>query len=205
MLEIVESSMSVVPTDKLMKFPAKTNNNDMNIQNLSQSNTTNYTTNKNGLINSVISTSNTIKNPITYDDIKLLANIKTNAAHVKLLKTKITSETIALARRNDSYYQIVSNLGKSMRNFHNWIKSNMIYTYCSKKTLMDNSKVAMDILDIGFGRGGDLMKFYHAKIKSGTASDINEAGIYSGSDGAISRYNAMRKKMPHFPKISFYI
>jgi hypothetical protein len=146
-----------------------------------------------------------IKNPITYDDIKLLGDSKTNATHVKLLKTKITSESIALARRNDSYYQIVSNLGKSMRNFHNWIKSNMIYTYCSKKTLMDNSKVAMDILDIGFGRGGDLMKLYHAKIKSATASDINEAGIYSGSDGAISRYNVLRKKMPHFPKISFVV
>ena len=148
---------------------------------------------------------NSIQNPITLEDIKLLGNSKTNESHVKLLKTKISSEIISLSRRDDKYYQLVTNLGKSLRNFHNWIKSNMIYTYCSKKTLLDSSKVSMDVLDMGVGRGGDLMKLYHAKVKSAVGIDINESGIFSGSDGAISRYNVMKKKMPGFPRMAFMV
>jgi SAM-dependent methyltransferase len=110
-----------------------------------------------------------------------------------------------MIRRNDSYYQLVTNMGKPLRNFHNWIKSNLIYTYCSKKTLLDSSKIALDVLDIGFGRGGDLMKFYYAKVKSVVATDINESSIFSGSDGGISRYNAWKKKLPGFPKMSFVV
>lgn len=148
---------------------------------------------------------NSILNPITFEDIKLLGNSKTANEHIKLLKTKITSETVSLARRDDKYYQLITNLGKTLRNFHNWIKSNMIYTYCGRKTLLDSTIVSMDVLDIGVGRGGDLMKLYHAKIKSGVGIDVNESGIFSGADGAISRYNIMKKKMPHFPKINFMV
>ena len=148
---------------------------------------------------------NSIQNPISFKDIQLLGDSKTNLNHVKLLKTKISSETITMARRDDKYYQLVTNLGKNLRNFHNWIKSNMIYTYCSKKTLLDSSKITMDVLDIGVGRGGDLMKLYHAKVKSAVGIDVNESGIFSGSDGAISRYNVMKKKMPGFPRMSFMV
>lgn len=63
----------------------------------------------------------------------------------------------------------------------------------------------MDVLDIGVGRGGDLMKLYHAKVKSAVGIDVNESGIFSGSDGAISRYNVMKKKMPGFPRMSLMV
>ena len=148
---------------------------------------------------------NSIQNPIKFDDIKLLGDAETAKKQITLLKSKITSETISMSRRDDKYYQIITNLGKSLRNYHNWIKSNMIYTYCEKKTLLDSTKVSMDILDIGVGRGGDLMKLYHAKVKSSVGIDVNESGIFSGSDGAISRYNVMKKKMPGFPKMSFLV
>jgi len=49
------------------------------------------------------------------------------------------------------------------------------------------------------------MKLYHAKVKSAVGTDINEAGIFSGSDGAISRYNVMKKKMPGFPRMQFVV
>jgi SAM-dependent methyltransferase len=148
---------------------------------------------------------NSIQNPIKFEDIKILGDPSRSANHIKLLKSKISNETISLVRRDDTYYQLVTNLGESLRNFHNWIKSNMIYTYCSKKTLLDSSKVGMDVLDIGIGRGGDLMKLYHAKVKSAIGIDVNEAGIFSGSDGAISRYNVMKKKMPGFPRMQFMV
>ena len=148
---------------------------------------------------------NSIQNPITFNDIKLLGNPKTANEHIKILKSKITSVSISLARRDDKYYQLITNLGKVMRNFHNWIKSNIIYTYCGNKTLLDNTNVLMDVLDIGAGRGGDLMKFYHAKIKSAVCCDPNYASLFSGADGAISRYNIFKKKMPNFPKINFIV
>jgi SAM-dependent methyltransferase len=148
---------------------------------------------------------NSIQNPILLKDIQLLGDEKTNSNHIKLLKTKISSETITMIRRDDKYYQLVTNLGKSLRNFHNWIKSNMIYTYCSKKVLLNSSKIGMDVLDLGVGRGGDLMKLYHAKVKSAIGIDVNESGIFSGSDGTISRYNVMKKKMPGFPRMSFMV
>ena len=148
---------------------------------------------------------NSIQNPITYDDIKLLGNTDTNENHIKQLKTKITSEIITIARRDDSYYQLVTNIGKPLRNFHNWIKSNIVYTYCSKKVLLNKSIVNMDVLDIGFGRGGELNKYYHAKVKSVVALDVNESSIFSGSDGALSRYNVMKKKMPNYPKMFFLV
>ena len=148
---------------------------------------------------------NSIQNPVTFNDIKLLGNAHTNLTHIKLLKTKISSETISAIRRDDKYYQLVTNLGKSLRSFHNWIKSNIIYTYCARKILLDNTKATMDVLDVGTGRGGDLLKLYHAKVKSAVCIDVNEAGITSGSDGAISRYEEMKKKMPGFPKMSFMV
>jgi SAM-dependent methyltransferase len=148
---------------------------------------------------------NSIKNPITYNDIKLLGDKDTSQNQIKNLKSKITSEIITITRRDDSYYQLITNIGKPLRNFHNWIKSNMIYTYCSQKILLDRSIVSMDVLDIGVGKGGDIMKFYHAGAKSVVATDVNESSIFSGSDGAMSRYNAVKKKMPNFPKMFFII
>jgi hypothetical protein len=148
---------------------------------------------------------NSIKDAISFNDLLLLADPLTNDNHIKYFKSKISSEIINITRRDDSYYQLTTNLGKNLRYFHNWIKSNMIYTYCSKKTLLDSSKVSLDILDIGVGRGGDLMKFYHSKVKSIVGIDVNESGIFSGSDGAISRYNIMKKKMPGFPKMTFIV
>jgi hypothetical protein len=148
---------------------------------------------------------NSILDPVSYEDIKLLGDKDTNSNHVKNLKTKITSQTITLARRDDSYYQLITNIGKNLRAFHSWIKSNLIYTYCSKRILLDNSIVNMDVLELGIGRGGDLMKYYHAKCKSIVGLDVNESSIFSGSDGAISRYNDFKKKMPNFPKMFFVV
>lgn len=148
---------------------------------------------------------NSIINPITLEDIKLLGDPTTTQQHIKYLKTKITAEIISMVRRDDTYYQLITNLAKPMRNFHNWIKSNMIYTYCAMKTLLDRSKVSFDVLDVGVGRGGDLMKLYHARIKSAVCFDVNESSIYSGSDGALSRYEVMKKKYPKFPRMTFLV
>ena len=65
--------------------------------------------------------------------------------------------------------------------------------YSGKQVLLDRADKQMDILDIGVGKGQDLMKFCSARIKLALCLDINEAGLFTGSDGAISRYNVMMK------------
>ena len=54
-----------------------------------------------------------------------------------------------------------------------------------------------EILDYGCGRGGDILKFYHSRVKSYVGYDPYSNGIHSSTDGTISRYNNYRKKMPN--------
>lgn len=145
-----------------------------------------------------------IMDGVEISDIELLAKIETYDSHNRLLKSKITSDVITLQRRDNAYYQIKTNLAKPLREFHNWIKTNMIDTYCSKKVMGSNTKL-MDILDYSCGVGGDILKFYHARVNSYIGFDIDPNGIYSGSDGALSRYQDFKKKFPNFPKMTFFV
>ena len=51
-------------------------------------------------------------------------------------------------------------------------------------------------------RGGDILKVYHARVES-VGFDVDFEGIYSSSDGAISRYNHLKSKFPDFGKVTF--
>lgn len=143
---------------------------------------------------------NSIINPVRYEDIKLLSNDQTYDNHIKLLKQKVNAETINIMRKDDIYYQLITNIGKTMRTYINWIKSNIIYSICQEKY-----KNKLDVLDIGIGRGGDINKFYHARVNKVIGIDQDESGIYSGSDGAYSRYKTFKKKFPNFPKMIFFV
>lgn len=148
-----------------------------------------------------------IMDGIEASDIELLGNIETYEAHNKKLKSKITSEVITAERRENIYYQVITNLAKPMREFHNWIKSNLIYTYCSRKAFGPNMQEirAMDVLEISCGKGGDIAKFYHSRVGSYVGFDIDSHGIYSGSDGALSRYQDNKKKFPGWPRMNFLV
>lgn len=149
---------------------------------------------------------NSIQNYVSIEDLKLLSNEKTSEEQVKLLKSKITTKSFQLISAEDKYYQLnTKNIGRPLRDFHNWIKSNIIYSYCSPKTLQDNTKVSIDVLDLGIGRGGDLMKFFTPKVKSIVGVDNNTANIYASSDSAISRLQEHKRKFPWFPKTSFVV
>ena len=159
-----------------------------------------------------------IMDGIEASDIELLGSVETYELHNKKLKGKITSDVITAERRENIYYQVVTNLAKPMRAFHNWVKSNMIYTYCSKKTIgmsaqqklrpsgsTENNFRQMDVLEVSCGKGGDIAKFYHSRVGSYVGFDIDPNGIYSGSDGALSRYQDFKKKFPNWPKMNFLV
>lgn len=102
--------------------------------------------------------------------------------------------------KENAYYQIKTNLAQHMRSFHNWMKSILMFTYMN---LSYNNNVPVNVLDVGCGRGGDLMKFYHAKVASSVCIDVDSETLHNAVDGAISRYNGHRAKYPAFPKMTF--
>jgi len=70
---------------------------------------------------------------------------------------------------------------KMLRSFHNKIKLSLIQRFCENST---------SILDIGVGRGGDIMKWYNNGVKNAVGLDIEYAYVRE----AIRRYNQFKIK-----------
>lgn len=68
----------------------------------------------------------------------------------------------------------------NLRNFNNWVKSTLIRNFTTERGLR--------VLDMGCGKGGDLMKWDKASIASYTGIDLAEISI----DQARGRYTKMR-------------
>lgn len=145
-----------------------------------------------------------IMDGVEISDIELLGNPDTYDNHNKKLKSKITSEVITMERRENAYYQVITNLAKPLREFHNYIKSILLYTYCAPKKT-DKSIKKLDVLDMACGVGGDILKMFHTRINSLVGFDIDYNNIFSGTDGALSRYQDSKKKFPHFPEMTFLV
>jgi SAM-dependent methyltransferase len=143
-----------------------------------------------------------IRNKVSMDDIMVLADPVRYEDYMKTLRNRIDRAVIGLERKQNAYYQLITKLGAPQRAFHNWIKSTLIYMYCGKKNVA-NQEMKMSVLDIGVGRGGDILKFYHAKIKYMVGIDVDPNGLYYGTDGAVSRYTKFNKEYPNFPKMYF--
>jgi SAM-dependent methyltransferase len=147
-----------------------------------------------------------ITEAITTDEIYNLSIPENYNTQMKILASRLNTQIINTERSQDKYYQKVTNLVKKFREFQNWIKSVIIYTYCSPSKREVNGKIIKQtLLDIGCGRGGDIMKFYHARVGEYIGFDVDYDGIFSSSDGAISRYNIMKSKYPDFTKSTFLL
>ena len=68
---------------------------------------------------------------------------------------------------------------------------------------MYQSNTQQSVLDIGCGRGGDIGKFYYTEVAYLVGIDIDVEGFKSPVNGALSRYNAFKRKKPGFPKMYF--
>lgn len=130
----------------------------------------------------------TIVNPVTENIIMSLSNPATYAREIEKLSKPSSTKSVA------PYYQKRTNDAAGMRAFNNWIKSNMINTYCQNKE---------SVLDIGCGRGGDLLKFINASIKEYVGTDIDNDGMYTIKESAISRYKKFKKTMRNVPDMKF--
>lgn len=145
-----------------------------------------------------------IINPFLMSDINILSNNDNYSGHLTLLRNKVSADLISLENKQNVYYQKTTNLAKPLRYFHNWIKSNNIYTYCNPAPHpVSGKRKQYTVLDLGCGRGGDIMKFWHSKVKEYVGLDIDNNGLTSATNGAISRYNQLRRAHTNFPKMSF--
>jgi len=151
-----------------------------------------------------IKTWKSIKEAVTFDEIRNLSNPNTFNMQQKTLQQRLNSTVITSERQQDIYYQKQTNLCKKLREFHNWIKSIIIYAYCSPvKEFGAMQTKRTSVLDIGCGRGGDILKWYHARVGEYVGIDIDYYGIYSSTNGAISRYNEFKQKFPDFGKVQW--
>ncbi len=145
-----------------------------------------------------------MREAVTIDEIKKLARPETYAQQQKQLSSRIDSKVISSERAQDIYYQKVTNLGKIFRDYHNWIKSIIIYSYCSMgKENRDGKDRKKSVLDIGCGRGGDIMKMYHARVGEFIGTDPDHEGLFGAIDSATVRLKENIKKFPDFTKTTF--
>lgn len=149
-----------------------------------------------------IKTWKSIREAVTFEEIKNLSKQNTYVAQQKSLQSRVDSSVITSERQQDIYYQKITSLCKNMREFHNWIKSIIIYTYCSPYKDSNTGKMkGTTVLDLGCGRGGDLMRWYHARVGEYVGIDIDYYTLYSSIDGMVFRYNQNKNKYPNFPKV----
>ena len=139
--------------------------------------------------------------PVDISDLQILGDPKSFDNHLSTMRSKIDVRLIETSRSEDIYYQLKTDLAKPQRDFHNWIKSSLIYNYCAA----DLSGNKLTVFDLGIGRGGDILKYFSAKIQELVGIDYDNNGIHSATDGAYSRYNNLRKKFPKFPKMTFLL
>ena len=102
--------------------------------------------------------------------------------------------------KKNIYYELNTNLGYQMRSFHNFIKTSLIDTYCSSLFSYEHK---LSVLDIGCGRGGDIMKMYFSNLSFYVGIDVDYAGLYTISGCAIDRYTKLKNKFNNVPEFYF--
>ena len=133
---------------------------------------------------------NIIVNPISFQDIKLLA---TDYSFYKKKLFKLS---------NNKFYDFKTGYVLPMRAFHNWIKHTLIFNYCR---ILSNNKLIdkKNILDIGIGKGGDLIKLFSAGINSVVGIDVDN-NSFNIPNGTIDKFknliSAYSKNINILPK-----
>jgi len=145
-----------------------------------------------------------MRESVTIEEIKKLSRPETYIQQQKLLSSRIDTKIISSERAQDIYYQRITNLGKVFREFHNWVKSIIIYSYCSQsKENKDGKSRRKSVLDIGCGRGGDIMKMYHSRVGEYIGMDPDYEGLFGAIDSATVRYQGNVNKFPDFTRMTF--
>lgn len=141
---------------------------------------------------------------VKLEELKVLADPNQYLNQRKLLQDRLSKVNITSDRSQDKYYQKTQAIAKKMRDYNNFMKSCFIYSYASKRSVKRNGeKVKKKILDFGCGRGGDLMKFYSAKVGEYVGFDTDYQGLFSSADSITHRYKKQKAIKPGWGKYTF--
>jgi hypothetical protein len=132
--------------------------------------------------------------PISTEDIKSLGNPDTYEQAYARMAERQNSRSGGGTTKNTTYYQKVSTDAPGMRAFNNFVKSNMIISYCQPGSRA---------LDIGCGRGGDIKKFDAAGVGEYVGIDIDANGLFVINDSALKRYQSLKKTKRNVPPMTF--
>ena len=144
-----------------------------------------------------------MREAVTIDEIKKLSRSETYSQQQKTLSNRIDSKVISSERAQDIYFQKITNLAKMFREYIGWIKSILIYLYSEPTIDYDGKTRKKTVLDIGCGRGADIMKWYHSRVSDYIGIDPDNEGLFGAIDSATVRYQSNLKKYPDFTKMTF--
>jgi hypothetical protein len=141
-----------------------------------------------------------ILNPVLMSDFTQLSNDSLYEKYHKELKARIDFSLIKLDKQQVYYQKRMDKIIEDMRRYHNWIKSNLFYTYLNP---MYDENIKYKALDIGVGVGGDIMKYYYVEVEMMVGIDPDLSGLISGTNCAVARYQNQRKSHADFPPMFF--
>ena len=140
-----------------------------------------------------------ILNPVTMEQFSLLANNNTYEQTMNRLKGTVIIDDVIQETRN-AYYQRNEKLGRHFRRFQNFVKSLLIYTYMNYLY----NDYQNSILDLSCGVGGDINKFFYATAEFVVGIDLDLYGLTNLSNGAMIKYEKMKKKIEKCTKNGIY-
>lgn len=142
----------------------------------------------------------TITNPILMTDFSNLSSDQDYLKYFKQFQSRIDYNIVKIEKKQNIYFQKKEKMIDDMKQFHSWIKSNLIYTYMLYRY---NDDIQCKVLDLGCGRGGDINKFYYTEVELYVGIDPDYEALVDSADGAISRYKNIKKGKERFPPMFF--
>lgn len=142
----------------------------------------------------------TITNPIFMTDFANLSSDTDYLKYFKQFQERIDFDIVKLEKKQNIYFQKKEKMIDNMKQFHGWIKSNLIYTYMMHTY---NDSVQTRVLDFGCGRGNDILKFYYPEVELYVGIDPDYDALMESGEGAIARYKNHRKGKARFPPMFF--
>jgi len=140
-----------------------------------------------------------IINPVSLEDLKVLSADNTYDSQLNILRNRVSHDIILAERNEDVYNKYRTLLGKPKRNFHNFIESIIIYTFCGH---IYNREKKLTVLDLSVGTGEVIMKYHYSRTGPCVGLNENNFEIINPTNGCLSRYKK-QKNRPNFPKMNF--
>ena len=136
-----------------------------------------------------------MKQSVTLNEIKSLADPSSYSIQQNQLSVKLSKVKKNIKIESDVYYKVQEKGTEKMRKYHNFIKTHIINTFCSEYSETVNGELRKNrVLDLGIGSGGDLEKYWHARIGELVGIDVDYDGLFTIPGNANDRINKIMER-----------